>query len=153
MAKKKSKIPTAQPASSSPSTSSVAADLASLTIGGVSVQSTPQPRPGGTRIKNIISEFDRYFGNDTKLENWQRLCGDVGVDGELLSIRKCKQALIPVWVNIHDLIHAVRHNRTPPRRFQTQRELSQYTKKNRRYYPREKAKEGGPIRALLAHIS
>ena len=117
-----------------------------------------------------MTEFDGYFGEDTKLENWQRLCRDVGIDDDLPSINKCKQvcprfwideitadncavkALKGVWVNIYDLVHAVRTNTTPPRRFQSQGKLAAYTLKNRKVYPKEKAKKGGPVRALLAHI-
>jgi hypothetical protein len=50
------------------------------------------------------------------------------------------------------LIYAVNTESTPPHRFGNERELSAYTKKNKRYYPKEKAKECAPVRALLAHI-
>lgn len=65
--------------------------MANLALGGVSVCSTPPSRPTGKKIKNIVREFERYFGNDTKLENWVRLCRDVGIEGELSSISNCKQ--------------------------------------------------------------
>ncbi|KAH8773889.1 hypothetical protein F5882DRAFT_300108 [Hyaloscypha sp. PMI_1271] len=119
---------------------------------GASVLPSHPPLSTGEKVNNIVDAFDRYFGNDLKLENWQRLCRDVGIDSELPSIRKCKQALRPVWVNIHDLMHAVNTDSTPPHRFENERELSAYTKKHKRYYPKEQAKGGGPVRALLAHI-
>jgi hypothetical protein len=40
--------------------------------------------------RNIADEFDRYFGNASKLENWQRLCKDVGVQGDLPSVKQCR---------------------------------------------------------------
>jgi hypothetical protein len=144
--------------------------MATLALGGVILGSPPAPRPIGKKIKNIAREFERYFGSDTKLENWVRLCRDVGIEGELPSISKCKQvtaappslprnfanifeqALKRVWVNIHDLIHAVRNDCTPPRRFPNQHALAVYTRDHNKYYPKKKAKEGGPVRALLAHI-
>jgi hypothetical protein len=57
-----------------------------------------------------------------------------------------------VWVNIYDLIDAIRENKTPPRRFKSQWALGKYTIKENKVYPKKKAKEGGPVRALLAHI-
>ena len=56
-----------------------------------------------------------------------------------------------IWVNIYDFIDAVREGK-PVRRFKTQRALAQYTTNTGRIYPKKKAKEQGPIRALLAHI-
>ncbi|PMD31358.1 hypothetical protein L207DRAFT_384311, partial [Hyaloscypha variabilis F] len=100
---------------------------------------------------NIVSEFNRYFGNANNLGNWQRLCRDVGIEENLASITKCKQALKGVWVNIYDLIEAV-NNDEIPQRFPNRAELSTYTTENRKIFPKKKAKEGGPVRALLAHI-
>jgi hypothetical protein len=41
--------------------------------------------------RNIVAEFDEYFGNESKLENWQRLCRDVGIEDEPRSITKCRK--------------------------------------------------------------
>jgi hypothetical protein len=68
------------------------------------------------------------------------------------SLISSEQALKGVWVNIHDLIHAVRNDCTPPQRFPNQRALALYTRNHNKYYPKEKAKAGGPVRTLLAHI-
>lgn len=38
----------------------------------------------------IVGEFARYFGENT-LENWQRLCRDIGIHKELPSITKCRE--------------------------------------------------------------
>lgn len=62
------------------------------------------------------------------------------------------QALRGVWVNIYDLIDAIRNSKTPPRRFESQWALGKYTIKEDKVYSKKKAKEGGPFRALLAHI-
>jgi hypothetical protein len=160
MAKKNPKN-LAQAASDSPS---VVSTFANLNIGA---KGNPQPRL--TR-KNIVAEFQRYFGNANDLGNWQRLCQDVGIEEDIPSITKCKQvflasscerqcteafcvqALKGVWVNIYDLIDAVRTDRTPPRRFPSQKALAEYTISHQKVYPKKKAKEGGPVRALLAHI-
>ncbi|KAK0108620.1 hypothetical protein ONS95_003415 [Cadophora gregata] len=108
-------------------------------------------RPVRLNRNTVVTEFDRYFGSEVKLENWQRLCHDVGITDVPQSLKKCKLALRRVWVNIHDLIIAVRQNKIP-HRFQSQHELSAYTLRTRKFFPKEKAKEGGPVRQLLAHI-
>lgn len=119
--------------------------------------------------RDIAIEFDRYFGNTSKVDNWVRLCRDVGIHEELRSIRQCKlvstirpdfprhsvnrnKALKNAWVNIFDLIDAVATECTPPKRFESERALSKYTLETGRIFPKKKAKEGGPVRALLAHI-
>ncbi|KAH7400385.1 hypothetical protein BKA64DRAFT_708069 [Cadophora sp. MPI-SDFR-AT-0126] len=99
----------------------------------------------------VVTEFARYFGSEDKLENWQRLCRDVGIEDVPQSLKKCKVALRKVWVNIYDLIEAVRKNEIP-RRFPSQHALSAYTLRTQRIFPKKKAKEGGPVRQLLAHI-
>ncbi|TVY58274.1 hypothetical protein LCER1_G004126 [Lachnellula cervina] len=104
--------------------------------------------------RNIVKEFDRYFGSEDDLENWQRLCHDVGVDDDLSSITKCRkmeQALKGIWVNIYDFLDAVEKDEQP-RRFPSQNALARYTIENDKIYPKKAAKEEGPVRALLAHI-
>jgi hypothetical protein len=96
MPKKKSKKNSAQAVGSTASPSPVEKSFANLNLrGGASVLPTPPPRSMGGKINNIVGAFDRYFGSDLKLENWQRLCRDVGIASELPSIRKCKQVATP----------------------------------------------------------
>ncbi|TVY39611.1 hypothetical protein LOCC1_G005830, partial [Lachnellula occidentalis] len=101
--------------------------------------------------RDIVEEFDRYFGSEDNLDNWQRLCHDVGVEDDLTSITKCKKELKDVWINIYDLLDAVKKGKQP-RRFPSQRALAHYTIKFRKIYPKKQAKEEGAVRALLAHI-
>ncbi|OWP00681.1 hypothetical protein B2J93_548 [Marssonina coronariae] len=102
--------------------------------------------------RNIAEQFKRYFGNESQLANWLRLCRDIGIQEDFKSIRQCRLALKKVWVNIYDLIDAINDNKMPPRLFKSQAALSQYTIKTERIFPRKMAKKGGPVRALLAHI-
>lgn len=57
-----------------------------------------------------------------------------------------------VWVNIWDLIDAVRDDKLPPKRFRSEGALAKYTIKTGRVYPKKMAKKGGPVRQLLAHV-
>jgi hypothetical protein len=46
------------------------------------------------RNKFIVTEFDVYFGEATKLENWQKLCTDLGIEGPPPSIKQCRKVSI-----------------------------------------------------------
>ncbi|KAK3300429.1 uncharacterized protein B0H64DRAFT_15286 [Chaetomium fimeti] len=101
-------------------------------------------------FRNIVKEFKTYFG-DGLLDDWQRLCRDVGLNGEYSSITQCRKALRTVHVNIFDLLDAVKEGRTPPH-FGTAGELAEYTLETGRVYPKKAAKKMGPVRALLRMI-
>ncbi|KAE8449381.1 hypothetical protein EG329_008282 [Mollisiaceae sp. DMI_Dod_QoI] len=149
MAKKKGKAPNTASISSNSDIDEMTSALAQTNLGDES-----PPRLNHTRLtrKTIVREFERYFGDTSKLDNWQRLCGDVGLDDDLPSISKCRVALKKVWVNIYDLVDAVRNDTCPPKRFRSQQALANYTVREEKIFPRQKAKDGGPVRALLAHI-
>jgi len=44
-----------------------------------------------TRAERANRDFNEYFGNTTKLANWQRLCRDLEIEPVPGSIKKCKQ--------------------------------------------------------------
>ncbi|KAG4035312.1 hypothetical protein MFRU_001g00830 [Monilinia fructicola] len=102
---------------------------------------------------DIVADFDRYFGNQSVLENWQRLCRDVRIEeaSELKSIRACKEALSKIHVNIYDLLDA-NSTGTAVQVFATRAELIRWTAQTKRYFPLRKAKEGGPVRGLLVRM-
>ncbi|KAK4193331.1 hypothetical protein QBC35DRAFT_102937 [Podospora australis] len=104
--------------------------------------------------RDVAAEFDTYFGSASKLENWQRLCADIGLEGDFGSLTKCRRALRKVFVNIHDLLDAISAN--PPQKpyiFPSHRKLVIYTLWTRRIFPKAEAKDhGGPVRDLLRHI-
>ncbi|TGO42549.1 hypothetical protein BHYA_0007g00490 [Botrytis hyacinthi] len=104
-----------------------------------------------TKKKTVVGLWADYFGNETELANWQRLCVDVGLEEIPTSITKCRKALGKVWVNIYDFLDAKAEG-IPVKRYQSERKLAKYTLESGKIYPKSKAKEGGPARALLAHI-
>jgi len=63
------------------------------------------------------------------------------------------QALRGVWVNIFDLLDAVKAG-THPKHFKSQSALRWHTIKYRKIYPKKEVKKdkGNPAVALLAHI-
>ncbi|KAH7364813.1 hypothetical protein BKA65DRAFT_447974 [Rhexocercosporidium sp. MPI-PUGE-AT-0058] len=114
-------------------------------------QISAPPKPVCLTKQTIVAKLTRYFGSEDRLENWHQLYRDMGIDDTLGCITKCRSALRKVWVNIYDLIEAVRKYKIP-RRFRTQSALSNYTISTDRIYPKKKAKEGGPV-GRCWHIS
>ncbi|KAK3906800.1 hypothetical protein C8A05DRAFT_29346 [Staphylotrichum tortipilum] len=102
------------------------------------------------KARAIVREFDEYFGTGT-LDDWQRLCRDVGLAGYYPSITQCRKALRTVHINIHDLLDAVKQGRHPPR-FGNPQQLAEYTVNSGKIFPKIKVKAMGPVRALLRHI-
>jgi hypothetical protein len=102
MAKKKNKKrPTQTTASSENSDATLIQTMADLAISGA-LPYRPRPVAGPQDPlyplqrrrrprRNIVGEFDRYFGEVSKLENWQRLCVDIGIEDDLTSIKQCKK--------------------------------------------------------------
>ncbi|KAK3950470.1 hypothetical protein QBC32DRAFT_13963 [Pseudoneurospora amorphoporcata] len=100
------------------------------------------------KSSTIAADFARYFG-ENKLENWQRLCRDIGIHQELPSITRCRKVLKSVHVNIFDLLDAVRQG-TTPQRFQNSYLLAQYSVASNKIFPKRFAKDdGGPVKVLL----
>jgi hypothetical protein len=59
---------------------------------------TQNLRPGTKKYRKarerfIADEFDDYFGDDTKLANWQGLCTTLGITGPPRSITQCRKVL------------------------------------------------------------
>ncbi|KAA8574117.1 hypothetical protein EYC84_005639 [Monilinia fructicola] len=106
---------------------------------------------GKTKKKNVVSLWEDYFGNETQLANWQKLCVDVGMEEIPTSITQCRKALGKVWVNIFDFLDA-KANGKPVKRYKSEQKLATYTMNSGKIYPKKQAKQGGPARVLLAHI-
>lgn len=54
-------------------------------------------------------------------------------------------------MNIYDFLDNLNSN-MPQNYFNSEKELAEYTMRTGKIYPKKKAKEGGPVRDLLAHI-
>ncbi|EGZ76993.1 hypothetical protein NEUTE2DRAFT_99337 [Neurospora tetrasperma FGSC 2509] len=97
--------------------------------------------------QDVIVRWKNYFGAGD-LEDWQRLCQDLGLGGEFGSKTKCRTALKSINVNIWDFLDAVEVGNIP-QMFLTKKELVKYTTKTGRIFPRDEAKDMGPVAALL----
>ncbi|TKA78295.1 hypothetical protein B0A49_02051 [Cryomyces minteri] len=107
------------------------------------------------RNRCLIEEFVARFGTvggASKLEKWQELCDEVGMEDAPNSITQCKKALNSVNVNLVDLINARRAGESV-KCFRTRKELVAYTRKTPgKIFPKELAKQDGFIRALLVQL-
>jgi len=76
----------AHAASLASTTNALTKNLSSMTISEISTKKVK---------RNIVKEFDDYFGADN-LESWKRLCRHIGVDiWEQLSTKKeCKKVIV-----------------------------------------------------------
>ncbi|KAK3497764.1 uncharacterized protein B0T23DRAFT_438728 [Neurospora hispaniola] len=106
--------------------------------------------------EKVVREFNEFIGR-RKLEDWKKLCETIGLDGEFNSINSCREAIEAVHVNIYDVLDADATNqaggKARPQRFQTPYELSEYSKRMDKIYPREDIIRSEPEGALLKHIA
>ncbi|KAK0192348.1 hypothetical protein F5146DRAFT_927646 [Armillaria mellea] len=100
----------------------------------------------------IAQQFtDIYGGNAGDLGAWQRLWEIVG-EGEMpTDIKACRAAIKRVFVNICDLVDFPA-TKVPPPLFANAVELSEYSRSNRKIYPKENAYAGGLLQFLLRKI-
>ncbi|KAK0211446.1 hypothetical protein IW262DRAFT_366329 [Armillaria fumosa] len=100
----------------------------------------------------IAQQFtDIYGGNAGDLGAWQRLWEIVGEGDMPTDIKACRAAVKSVFVNICDLVDYPATQVRPPV-FATVAELAEYSRSNRKIYPKENAKAGGLLKFLLRTI-
>jgi len=108
-------------------------------------------KKGKKEKKDVVERFDAYFGDVSKLENWQQLCRDLSIDPVPKTLTQCRKELRGKWVNIYDFLDHKKSN-TKQVFFKSERALAAYTVREGKIYPMKLAREGGPVRELLAHI-
>ncbi|KAI1143580.1 hypothetical protein F5Y05DRAFT_157947 [Hypoxylon sp. FL0543] len=98
----------------------------------------------------VVKDWDEYFGTGD-LSDWQRLVSDLGISGHFPSKTKCRKVLKHVWVNIVDFLEDIEAGREP-HLFDSQNELSSYTRRTKKFYPKSMMPKGSPLRSLCAQI-
>jgi hypothetical protein len=76
-------------------------------------------------------------------------CGEFPVAWDHLIFHFSSQAVSRTHVNLVDLVGGFREN---IRIFESEKELSEYTKETEKFFPKEDAADGGVLRALRRHI-
>lgn len=93
-----------------------------------------------SRAELAAQEFGRYMGDENKLENWMRLCRDLGFEPVPESLTKCRKAAKTVYVNIYDFLDQVMRSGPPATHFKDVFALRDYSKANDKVFPLEVAK-------------
>ncbi|KFY07151.1 hypothetical protein V492_07407 [Pseudogymnoascus sp. VKM F-4246] len=109
--------------------------------------------PQKTRAQRAKDDFDSYFGDPGKLENWQRLCRDLDIDPVPSSITQCKKEAKKIYVNIYQFLHQIKTG-APATRFRNQAALAAYCNAGKkRKFPRNIAKSTGALAGLLHFVN
>ncbi|KAF8879695.1 hypothetical protein BD779DRAFT_1419816, partial [Infundibulicybe gibba] len=101
----------------------------------------------------LTKAFNALFGTDVNsIESWRALCNTIGIEPSD-TLRKCREAVEKEYVNLVDLVDlAIRDTGEKPERFESEEQLSAYTRQAGKYFPGENAYAGGLLRYLLRHI-
>ncbi|KAF1920995.1 hypothetical protein BDU57DRAFT_534707 [Ampelomyces quisqualis] len=104
------------------------------------------------QVKALSTEIAHHYGTHmNKLDRWQQLCEDVGIDVVPTSIRQCRKTVAPVLVNLYNVIDHRRNPDVKVRRFKSYGEFCRYTRAGH-VFPRECAKQDGLISVLLKRM-
>ncbi|KAJ7590317.1 hypothetical protein C8J56DRAFT_826245 [Mycena floridula] len=104
--------------------------------------------------RQVQAGFAQHFGSDEhSLEAWQQLCTTVGVPSSesFSSIKECKKALQPRFVNLIDLVDAVNAGRQVAKKlvFSSRNRLAEYIRETEKVFPKKLAKKNPMMRAFL----
>ncbi|PFH46145.1 hypothetical protein AMATHDRAFT_156161, partial [Amanita thiersii Skay4041] len=97
--------------------------------------------------------FRDFYGSDIHdINAWQALCLALGVvDPVPDTLRECKRIVKSTHVNLVDLIETRRTGELV-RIFESQAALRNYTRRHKKIFPKESAKESGVLKYLLRRI-
>ncbi|KAF7550717.1 hypothetical protein G7046_g7925 [Stylonectria norvegica] len=124
---------------------SLASLMDGMNIGG---QPKPNPKPPKKmKAKNLVKEWNSYFQKGD-LDDFRRLCLDLGLDGNLPSKTQCVKALEKVNVNIVQFLQSV-NKPADVMFFKSRQALISYTYEWDAFYPRKAIPKGSPLRKLL----
>jgi len=99
----------------------------------------------------LVHQFNTNYGTDEEsLDAWQELCERLGVFPIPDTLKEAREKVKATHVNLVDLTQGADGREV--RIFHTEVELSEYTRRNGRYFPAESAYAGGLLRHLLRHI-
>lgn len=97
------------------------------------------------RFKRTWTRVVEYEFSGCSLSHYQGLCRDLDIKPIPDTVAECKVQLKEVYVNIVDLMqyrmdHQNRRRARKPRRFQTLKQLKEYSVQEGKYYSKEDAK-------------
>ncbi|KAG8707082.1 hypothetical protein FRC08_000709 [Ceratobasidium sp. 394] len=100
----------------------------------------------------LTQQFNAIYGTDQNSPRaWQNLCDVLQLADIPDNLNKCRKLVRSTYVNIVDLVDIpVTQNQVEL--FDGEQELSEYTKRTGKYFPRENAYAGGLLKFLLRRI-
>ncbi|KAG0701162.1 hypothetical protein DFH29DRAFT_578645 [Suillus ampliporus] len=100
----------------------------------------------------LVMEFNERFGTDgNDLAAWQNLCCVLQIAPVPDTIPECCQCVWDTHVNLVDLVDTARIG-TPIKLFASLGELTAYTIKTKKFFPKQNAYQGGLLKELLREI-
>lgn len=103
-------------------------------------------------VKRALAEFENYIGDESKLENLQRLCRDLYIEPIPKSITEAKKAIKAVNVNIYDFLHQVHGRIERAKQFSNFWKLQRYSVEKNLIFPKKKAKADSALKLLLKEV-
>ncbi|KAG8791085.1 hypothetical protein FRC12_010214 [Ceratobasidium sp. 428] len=100
----------------------------------------------------LTQDFNYNYGTDENdLNNWQSLCRVLQLPDIPDDLDVCRQVVKSTFVNLVDLVDT-KNTKQPVKHFETERKLSEYTQRTRKFFPLSQAYAGGLLRFLLRDI-
>ncbi|KEP50472.1 hypothetical protein V565_079550 [Rhizoctonia solani 123E] len=104
-------------------------------------------------FKNALTkDFNDFYGTDENdLASWQKLCTVLNLGNIPNELESCRKLVKAKYVNIVDLVETP-YSGEPVEHFKSEAELSAYTKRTGKYFPRDNANAGNLLQYLLRRI-
>ncbi|KAG8751877.1 hypothetical protein FRC11_008910 [Ceratobasidium sp. 423] len=103
--------------------------------------------------KAMVHQFNEIFGKKNKLAAWRNLCSVLDIAEIPQTRSECEEVIKSLYINICDLMdRAALGSEVQVVHFDSEEELSVYTKLTGKFFPLEEAHAGGLLRFLRRHI-
>ncbi|KAG8707084.1 hypothetical protein FRC08_000711 [Ceratobasidium sp. 394] len=100
----------------------------------------------------LTRQFNDIYGTDERsLEAWKKLCVVLQLWNIPDELHACRELVRSTYVNIVDVVDTS-VTKIRVRHFESEMELSEYTTRTGKYFPKENAYAGGLLKFLLRHI-
>ncbi|KAF4334110.1 hypothetical protein FBEOM_12029 [Fusarium beomiforme] len=117
---------------------------------GVILLTSTTSSESGNRHASLMDQWNDYFQEGT-LQDFQRLCADLGLPNNLPSKTKCRDALRSINVNIKQFLEC-KNKPDGVKLFKSQRALIRWTLKKKAIFPKRNLPKGSPLQTLLKQI-
>jgi len=97
----------------------------------------------------MAKQFNEIYGDADSLDAWQDLCRVLDISPIPEDLKECRETVTNTHVNLVDLIERKSQHVT---KFSSEKELSEYTREEKKFFPKENAHAGVLLKYLLRHI-